>query len=101
MTIVEKTHPRHQLNELLLNPIRFSLVASLDKAEKLSFSEVRDIIEVSDSVMSKQVSALEQVNILLVQKIFVGKYPKTMLSLTKEGRSAWQEHLAALKTIAG
>lgn len=101
MTIIEKTHPRHQLNELLLNPVRFSLVASLDKAEKLSFAEVRDVIEVSDSVMSKQVSALEQAGIILAQKSFVGKYPKTMLSLSKEGRVIWREHLAALRNIAG
>lgn len=101
MTTVEKTHPRHQLNELLLNPIRFSLVASLDKAEKLSFAEIRDAIEVSDSVMSKQVSVLEQAGILSVQKSFTGKYPKTMISLSKEGRVTWREHLATLKIIAG
>ncbi len=45
MTAIEQ-HPRHRLNELLQNPVRFSIVAALDRAATLSFKEVRDAVEI-------------------------------------------------------
>jgi len=101
MNNIEHTHPRHQLSEMLQNPIRFSIIAALDKAEKLSFQEVKEAVEVTDSALSKQITALETAGYLLAQKSFVGKYPRTMLSLTKDGRSAWRKHLNTLREIAG
>ncbi|GAA4265778.1 transcriptional regulator [Frondihabitans peucedani] len=102
MTATEHSaHPRHRLSEILQNPVRFSIAAALDKAEKLSFREVRDAIEVSDSVLSKQVSLLEQAGYVIVQKGFVGKVPRTTLLLSTAGRAAWRAHLAALREIAG
>jgi DNA-binding HxlR family transcriptional regulator len=97
----EQVHPRHRLVDVLQHPVRFSIVAALDKAEKLGFAEVRDAVEVSDSVLSKQVSALEAAGIVEVQKGFVGKVPRTTLVLGRSGRAAWRAHLAALRQIAG
>lgn len=94
-------HPRHRLDELLQNPIRFSIVAALDRAGTLSFKEVRDAIEITDSALSKQVSALETAGYLAVGKAFAGKMPRTSLTLTREGRAAWRNHLATLREIAG
>jgi DNA-binding MarR family transcriptional regulator len=101
MNTIAGGHPRHQLSEILHNPVRFSVVAALDKAEKISFQEVKEAIEVTDSALSKQVASLQEAGYVLVQKSFVGKYPRTMLSLTKDGRKAWQAHLSALREIAG
>lgn len=94
-------HPRHRLDDLLLHPVRFSVLAALARAGTLSFREVRDAVEVSDSVLSKQVSALEDAGYVSVGKAFVGKAPRTSLTVTAEGRRAWQAHLAALREIAG
>jgi hypothetical protein len=38
----EQAHPRHRLDELLQNPIRFSIMAALDRAGTLGFREVRE-----------------------------------------------------------
>jgi DNA-binding MarR family transcriptional regulator len=93
-------HPRHALDEHLGHPVRFSVAALLAAASKLEFSFVRDHVEVSDSVLSKQVSTLEQAGYVKVSKGFVGKRPRTWLSLTREGRRAFQRHLGALREIA-
>jgi DNA-binding MarR family transcriptional regulator len=94
------SHPRHELDELLAHPVRFSIVALLAGASKVEFSFVRDHVEVTDSVLSKQVSALEQAGYVKVDKGFVGKRPRTWLSLTKQGRRTFERHLAALREIA-
>lgn len=93
-------HPRHGLDDLLGHPVRFSVAALLAAASKLEFSFVRDHVEVTDSMLSKQVSTLEQAGYVRVDKGFVGKRGRTWLSLTREGRRAFERHLAALQEIA-
>jgi DNA-binding MarR family transcriptional regulator len=93
-------HPRHDLDDLLGHPVRFSVVAMLAAAERAEFAFVRDNVEVSDSVLSKQMSALEQAGYVKVSKGFVGKRPRTWLSLTGSGRRRFTRHLNALREIA-
>ena len=93
------THPRTKLDDLLLHPVRFSILALLHHVAKADFAVVRDAIEVSDSVLSKQISALEAAGYLNVQKTFVGKRPNTKLMLTKEGRKTFAAHLRILNDI--
>ena len=76
------------------------MMALLAGADRVEFSFVRDHVEVSDSVLSKQMGALEQAGYIKVRKGFVGKRPRTWLSLTGEGRRVFARHLAALSEIA-
>ncbi len=82
------------------SPVRFSIVAALAGAENAEFGFIRDAIEVSDSVLSKQISTLESAGYVKVKKGYVGKRPRTWLSLTASGRTAFKRHLAALHEIA-
>jgi DNA-binding MarR family transcriptional regulator len=93
-------HPRHELDDLLGHPVRFSVAALLAAAAQVEFSFVRDRVEVTDSMLSKQISLLEQAGYLKVDKLFVGKRGRTWLSLTKAGRRVFERHLTALREIA-
>ena len=95
------SHPRHQLDELFGHPVRFSIIALLAAADRAEFGFVRDEVEVTDSMLSKQVSALEQAGYLKVHKGFIGKRSRTWLSLTRKSRSTFERHRAALSSIAG
>ena len=94
-------HPRHRLQPVLHSPVRLSIVACLAAAEKAEFGFVRDTVELSDSALSKQASILEQAGFVKAKKGYVGKFPRTWLSLTAAGRRAFDAHLAALAAIAG
>ncbi|MEZ5087208.1 MAG: transcriptional regulator [Tessaracoccus sp.] len=94
------THPRHELVDALTHPVRFSLVAALNGMESAEFALIRDQLQVSDSVLSRQASQLEELGIVAIKKGYVGKRPRTWLSLTAEGRRQWVAHLAALQAIA-
>ena len=94
-------HARHRLDDVIHAPVRFSIVAGLASVDEAEFGAVRDAVEVSDSVLSKQVSALEQAGYVKVRKGYVGKRPRTWLSLTRAGRDAFTRHVAALQEIAG
>ena len=101
MTSTASGHARHRLDEVIHAPVRFSIVASLAGADEAEFSAVRDTVEVSDSVLSQQVGTLEAAGYVKVRKGYVGKRPRTWLSLTRTERAAYERHLAALRAIAG
>ncbi|GGT42364.1 winged helix-turn-helix domain-containing protein [Streptomyces purpureus] len=95
------SHPRHALEPLLTSPVRLSVVAALAPLGKAEFAFVRDLVEVSDSVLSKQVAALEEAGLVAVEKGRVGRRPRTWLRLTDAGREVYARHLTALRAIAG
>lgn len=97
----EALHPRHQLDEVIHAPVRFSMVAALAGVDEAAFARVRDALGVSDSTLSKQATRLEEAGYLKVRKGYVGKRPRTWFSLTAEGRAAYAAHLDALRAIAG
>lgn len=94
------SHRRHELDDLISHPVRFSIVALLAAADRAEFSFVRDQVEVSDSVMSKQMSALENAGYVRVHKGYVESRPRTWISLTSLGRRTFERHLDALRDIA-
>jgi len=96
----QEQHARFRLDEVIHAPVRFSIVAALARVDQAEFSAVRDAVQVSDSVLSKQVSLLEQAGYVIVKKGYVGKRPRTWLSLSTAGDSALRRHLAALRAIA-
>ena len=93
-------HPRHGLDEVIHAPVRLSIVATLSGLQRAEFAFVRDTVEISDSVLSKQVTVLEQAGYVTVTKGYVGKRPRTWLALSPAGRAALDAHLAALGEIA-
>ena len=101
MTTTGPTHPRLRLDDVIHAPVRFSIMATLGSADEAEFAFVRDTIQVSDSVLSRQASTLEAAGYVKIKKGYVGKRPRTWLSLTKAGRVAFNNHLAALRDIAG
>ena len=94
------SHARHRLDDVIHAPVRFSIVAALAKVENAEFAAVRDAVELSDSVLSKQAAQLEAAGYVAIKKGYMGKRPRTWLSLTAEGRKAFEAHLAALRAIA-
>ncbi|MCX4507468.1 transcriptional regulator [Streptomyces anulatus] len=87
------------MDGVIHHPTRLTLVAFLSACDEAEFAAVRDGCRVSDSVLSKNASALEAAGYLRVRKGHVGKRPRTWLSLTPAGRQALTRHLAALQDL--
>jgi DNA-binding MarR family transcriptional regulator len=94
------SHPRHALDPVIHLPIRYSIMAALTAVERAEFGFIRDTVEISDSLLSQHVTTLEQAGYVLVSKHQAGRYSRTWLSLTAEGRAAFRRHVAVLNQIA-
>ena len=75
-------------------------MAALAQVDEAEFAHMRDAIEVSDSVLSKQATQLETAGYVKIRKGYIGKRPRTWFSLTPAGRAAYHRHLEALRAIA-
>jgi DNA-binding MarR family transcriptional regulator len=73
----------------MLSPVRW-----------LAFSDIRDSLEVSDSVLSKHLSALAEAGYVEVSRVRADSRSRRQVALTKHGRTALRGHLAALQAIA-
>ena len=89
-----------KLDPALLDPTRLAIVALLAGTEWAEFAFVRDAVELSDSALSKRISALADGGYVEVRKGYVGKRPRTWINLSGPGRTALSAHVAALQEIA-
>ena len=88
-----------RFDEVIHAPTRLAIVALLAATRWADFKFVRDETGLSDSALSKQLSILEAAGYVAIRKSFVGKWPRTSVSLTKQGRSAFKGHVNALQQI--
>ncbi|GAA4528866.1 transcriptional regulator [Amycolatopsis samaneae] len=88
-----------ELDPLLLDPTRLSIVALLAATKWAEFGWVRDEVGLSDSALSKQITNLAKADYVEVKKGYVGKRPRTWLSLGTPGHEALRAHIAALHGI--
>lgn len=96
-----RTHPRHQLDDALLTPLRFSMMAALGSEVEIDFATLRDLIETEDSALSKAIAHLHEAGYVAVRKGYVANKPRTWLKATPAGVKALANHSAALQAIVG
>lgn len=94
-----RVHPRHGLDSVIHAPVRLSMVAALAAIDRMEFGILRDTVEVSDSLLSKHILTLEQAGYVQVDKGYVGKRPRSWLSLTEAGRTAFADYAQTLRQI--
>lgn len=87
-------------DELIHAPLRLQICAMLAPVRRLPFSDVRDGLEISDSVLSKHLSALAEAGYVEVSRVRVDSRSRRQIALTESGRTALRGHLAALRAIA-
>lgn len=87
-------------DELIHAPLRLQICAMLSPVRSLPFSDIRESLEISDSVLSKHLSALAQAGYVEVSRVRTNARSRRLVTLTKPGRAALRGHLAALQAIA-
>lgn len=92
-------HPRHALDENLLTPVRFSLMAALGDNTEIDFATLKEILEAGDSVLSKAIAHLNDVGYVKVRKGFVGSRPRTWVRASPKGIRSYVSHVEALRAI--
>ncbi len=88
-----------ELDPHLQAPARLKLVTLLTAVSEAEFAVVRDRLVVSDSVLSKHLSALGEAGYVRVRKGVHHGRRTTWVSLTASGRKAVSAHVQALRAL--
>ncbi len=76
------------------------IVAALSSVDSATFKIVREALQISSSVLSKQLWAWAEAGLIAVDKVPDGRVVVTLLRLTPDGRSTFTRHRRALESIA-
>ena len=88
-----------RLDPLIHAPARLQVVTTLSAVSEAEFATLRAALEVSDSVLSKHVSALADAGYVRSRKGVRAGRRTTWIRLTNTGREALREHVAALRRL--
>jgi DNA-binding MarR family transcriptional regulator len=90
-----------RFDELIHPSTRLSIVALLAAVDWADFSFMRDDLGLSDSALSKQLSALEEAGYVATERPLSDRRRRVRARLTPAGRQAFEGHVAALREIVG
>ncbi len=88
-----------KLNKAFESRIRLGIMSVLMVNEKIEFSELKEMLELTDGNLASHIAALEKQKYVEVTKQFIGKKPNTTYFATEEGRKAFTQHLNALEAL--
>ncbi len=88
------------LDPVIHAPARLQIAAVLSAVSEAEFAVVREAVGVSDSVLSKHLSALAEAGYVRLRKAPFEGRRRTWLSLTRDGRRAFAGHVQALQALA-
>jgi len=92
-------HLIHTLNKAFDHRVRLGVMAVLMASDGVSFTDLKEALDLTDGNLASHVSALEKAGYVQVSKQFVGKKPNTTYTASQEGKQAFQDHLTALEKL--
>ena len=88
-----------RFDELIHQRARLSIMSLLAAADWAEFSFIRDALELSDSALSKHLSALEEAGYVVIERVVSDRRRRVRVRLAAAGRRAFEDHIAAGREI--
>ena len=87
------------LDKLIHERIRLGIVSALAASERLSFSELKSLLETTDGNLSVHARKLEDAGYIEMTKSFEERTPRTEYRLLEKGRRALDHYLEQMEEI--
>lgn len=91
--------PIQELDPIIHERIRLGIVSALAVNDRLSFNELKSILQTTDGNLSVHARKLEEAGYVECDKHFEGRMPKTDYRLSAAGRRALQKYLDRMEEI--
>jgi DNA-binding MarR family transcriptional regulator len=87
------------IDDLLHEPARLRLLAFLAVVKRADFTYLLKLTGMSKGNLSVQMNKLSDASLVLIEKSFEGKRPRTIYQLTREGHDALRTYKKNLRVI--
>jgi len=88
-----------ELDRVIHERMRLGIISALAANEKLSFGELKKLLNTTDGNISVHARRLEEAGYVTMQKSFKGRVPLTEYAITKEGRKALERYLDHMEAL--
>ena len=88
-----------ELDRLIHERLRLGIVSALAVNERLSFNDLKRLLQTTDGNLSVHARKLEEAHYVQCAKSFDGRVPRTEYRLTAAGRRAFEKYLAHMEAI--
>jgi len=86
-----------KLDPILHSELRLAIMSILISVEKADFTFIKEKTEATSGNLSVQITKLEDIGYIKVEKGFKGKIPQTTCLITNEGKKAFEQYVLDLK----
>ncbi|HEX2180550.1 MAG TPA: transcriptional regulator [Actinomycetota bacterium] len=93
------SHPSQKLDEVVHQKTRLGMLAVLSEVRRADFNFLKSTLGLSDGNLSRHLQVLQEAGLVALEKVFEGRRPRTWVSITDEGRSAFQAELTSLQAL--
>jgi DNA-binding MarR family transcriptional regulator len=93
------THPTNRIQDEVHQRVRLGILAILNNAARADFGYLRDTLGVSDGNLGRHIKVLEDAGLVATKKVFEQGRPRTWITITRKGRAAFRDELAALRDL--
>ena len=91
--------PLSEIDRVIHEPARLLILAYLSVVESADFLFLMNQTHLTRGNLSAHLSKLEATGYIEIKKEFVEKIPRTLLSLTEEGRTAFQQYRRSMRQV--
>ena len=91
--------PFLQLDRVIHERGRLAIMSMLAASPELSFTELRDTLEMTDGNLTTHMRTLQEAGYVSIAKSYRKRRPLTTVSLTAAGRHAFANYVALLERI--
>ena len=91
--------PFLQLDRVIHERGRLAIMSMLAASPELSFTELRDTLEMTDGNLTTHMRTLQESGYVSIAKSYRNRRPLTTISLTPTGRQAFANYIALLEQI--
>ncbi|HYJ91327.1 MAG TPA: transcriptional regulator [Pyrinomonadaceae bacterium] len=88
-----------ELDRVIHERMRLGIISALAANEKLSFSDLKRLLNTTDGNISVHARKLEEAGYLTCEKSFKGRVPLTEYAITKEGKKALERYLNHMEAL--
>jgi len=88
-----------ELDRIIHERMRLGIISALAANEKLSFGDLKKLLNTTDGNISVHARKLEEAGYVTMQKSFKGRVPLTEYSITKDGKKALERYLNHMEAL--
>jgi DNA-binding transcriptional ArsR family regulator len=89
----------NDLDKVIHERMRLGIISALAANERLSFTELKKLLDTTDGNISVHARKLEDAGYVTCEKSFKGRTPLTEYVITKDGRLALERYLDHMEAL--